>query len=428
MSKTTYLKPATAVPFASLYLDLNNPRLGVENPPGYEDPEPLFDEKTQLELTQRIAKGEHDVESLVDAISAHGWMSIDSIVVWQHPKVPGKYLVVEGNRRTTAVRQIRDVHLPRERKKLETAQKNKKAISKADLESQQKKVTQLEEILAATKDLAVVPIDAATVEELMFKLPRVLAVRHITPTRPWGSYEQDLWLLERYRHLFEEDPALAGADLRWEQTIIRRVAEDASLSELKTRRQLLACSMFSRFRKDWDSELPDGEAFAPSDYFLFQQIVRTPWLRTQFGIANDTMQMPEDKAAALFRWTFRLERGATADQNANVFYRHENLQKWAAMKTYDDANQTAFAASFDVDHPESAPPFRSVEAKWLHHQAQRAPTDVLEDLVERFNKLPIQTIQDQADKLEPLLNAILERAQLCKDLIDAQRKRAKPRR
>jgi hypothetical protein len=428
MSKTTYVKSAISVPFASLYLDLNNPRLGLENPPGYEDPRLLFNDAQQAELTKRIVDGEHDVESLIDAIIAHGWMSIDSIVVWEHPKAAGKYLVLEGNRRTTAVRQIRDVYLPRERKKLETSKKSKKSISKADLESQEKKVAQLEEIIGATKKLAVVPIHAATVEELVFKLPRVLAVRHITHTRPWGSYERDLWLLERYRQLFED--TFGEADLRWEETIVKRIAEDASLTAAKTRSLLLACSIYSRFRRNWEAQLPEGEAFAPSDYYLFELIVRSPWLRGQFGISMDAMHMPEDRETALFRWTFRLKRpGGDADKNENIFYRHENVREWAAMNKYDGQpeNKTSFAASFDLDHPETAPTFRSVEEKWKQHQAQRAPTELLEDLVERFRKLPLETVQDQADKLEPLVNVIMEQAQTCKDVIEAQRKRAKTR-
>jgi hypothetical protein len=43
----TYLRPAIEVPFDSLYLDPNNPRLAPDNPPGYDEPDKLFDLELQ---------------------------------------------------------------------------------------------------------------------------------------------------------------------------------------------------------------------------------------------------------------------------------------------------------------------------------------------------------------------------------------------
>jgi hypothetical protein len=93
-----FLKRAIDVSFDDLYLDPNNPRLAKDEAPGYDDHVALFDKANQEILTQQVYEG-HDVDSLLDAILAHGWMEIDAIVVWSHPAEPQKQVVVEGNRR-----------------------------------------------------------------------------------------------------------------------------------------------------------------------------------------------------------------------------------------------------------------------------------------------------------------------------------------
>jgi hypothetical protein len=56
--------------------------------------------------------------------------------------------------------------------------------------------------VADADELGVVPFNAATVSELEHKLPRVLAVRHITGAKESGNYTEDLWLLNRYHQVF----------------------------------------------------------------------------------------------------------------------------------------------------------------------------------------------------------------------------------
>src|SRR5438045_2466044 len=98
----TFLKKRISVPFTSLYLDPNNPRLAIDKPPDYSDPKRLFDKKLQAELEDRI-ESVYPVDDLRQAIVAQGWMPIDSIVVWDHPSLKGPYIVLEGNTRTIAL-------------------------------------------------------------------------------------------------------------------------------------------------------------------------------------------------------------------------------------------------------------------------------------------------------------------------------------
>jgi hypothetical protein len=409
----SFLKDPIKVPFDALYLDPNNPRLARENQPGYEDPKPLVDPALQLEL-ETVVRKEHDVEGLITAIETQGWMPIDAIVVWKFPDNGAKYIVMEGNRRTVALRDLRQTVLPREVKKLESMRR-RRGIAKRDVEDQEDRVKQLERVIADTKKLTVVPLDAANVEELKAKLPRVLAVRHIQGARTWGNYAEDLWLLERYSRLYEEKHP--GEDLGWETALIARVAHEASLGEVKAKRQLQAASAFSHFKAEWEDHLPDGESFGPQDYYLFENIVKKPWLRDQFGMSLEGLHLEREEV--LFGWFFAKSRGRTAEENQNVFYRHENVLVWEKIHRYDVDNKTDFASRFDVDEPDSAPKFAEVEAAWLMHKARRAPSEVLEHLLGQIGSITQDTLVTQADFLRPMLEKAIARCQQCVAMIDA---------
>ena len=233
MTMKSYLRSAIKVPFDSLYLDPNNPRLAPDHPPGYEDSESLFEKDLQTFLEKRVEE-EFGVDELLQAVIGQGWMPIDAIVVWEHPDGSQRNVVLEGNRRTVTLRRIRD-RLPKEQAKLERMKTGKSRVAPRELKTQEELIAQLARIVADTEAIMVLPLDAANYEELEIKMPRVLAVRHITGAKPWGNYAEDLWLLQRYEQLFAEE--FPGKDLRWEPAAITRVADEASLSAVAARRQ-----------------------------------------------------------------------------------------------------------------------------------------------------------------------------------------------
>jgi hypothetical protein len=93
------------------------------------------------------------------------------------------------------------------------------------------------------------------------------------------------------------------------------------------------------------------------------------------------------------------------------------------MKRYDDQNGTGFASRFDTSDPDSAPTMLSAEAAWMTHQAQKAPTELLEELVSRLKELKADTLKEQADFLEPNLRAIKDTTETYIEWIDSYRKR-----
>src|ERR1051325_10216453 len=132
----------TKIPFDSLYFDPNNPRLAPDNPPGYEDPDKLFDPAVQAQLKDKI-KEVYNPDELRAAIESQGWVPIDAIVVWEHPKKRGHYVVLEGNTRKFVLMTLRD-ELDKARAKLKKLKAAKTGVTKKDIDAQQLNVDRLE--------------------------------------------------------------------------------------------------------------------------------------------------------------------------------------------------------------------------------------------------------------------------------------------
>lgn len=401
-----FLRKPIEVGLDDLYPDPNNPRLGSADMPGYEAPEALYALETRDRIFGELGATAYGVPELVETIIGQGWMPIDNILVWKHPENgDGRYVVLEGNRRRLSLERIRSEELPKARRKLERLQQKEGAYSPQTVREQQERVERLTKIVEDTKVLSVVPVDATSVEELLGKLPRIHAVRHITGAKEWGNFAQDLWLLHRYSHLYADKHG-DRADLAWEDDLIRRVAEEASLGLTKAKWQLKASAWFSHFRAAWEDELPEGEQFGPSDYYLFENISKKPWIRTQFSIDDAATRMPSESEQVIFDWVFKLSRPKRADDNPNVFFRHENVVLWDKMRRYDDANGTNFAGRFDVQNYTEAPRMHEVEAEWLSHKARRKPVDVISELLRRLKELSAEALANEGEHLRKSLEEL----------------------
>jgi hypothetical protein len=413
-----YLHPEKVeVALDQLWPDPNNPRLGLEEAPGYSDPAKLFDAPTRDKIFVELGEAAYNVDDLVAAIVGQGWMPIDNIIIWEHPDDGERRVVVEGNRRRLALERIRTDLLPKEKRKLERMQAKASTFPKSQLEAQEQLVKRLERIVKSTEKLPVVRIAADSVEELERKLPRILAVRHISGTKDWGNYAQDLWLLHRYQQLFEDKHG--GAGIFWDDEVIGRVADEATLGKMKAKWQLKAANWFSHFRAEWEDQLPEGEEFQKTDYYLFEQISRKPWVRQQLGVEDSSMVLPEQAEKALFEWDFKLPRGKTADDNPNKFFRHENITLWDQMNRYDQDNGTSFALRYDVENPEDAPPMNELHAAYLTHKAQRKPHAVIDELLQRLSDLTAEQLATEGQIFRVQLERLRDEATTFLKMIEA---------
>ncbi|WP_020163925.1 hypothetical protein [Methyloversatilis discipulorum] len=397
------LQDAKLVPFDKIHLDPNNPRIAPESPPGYLDDNALFAEDLQQSLEERV-RAVYDVANLEDSILAHGWVPIDSIIVWEHSHRPGHYIVVEGNTRTVALRTLRGSRLERERKKLE---KLKKAPSRfeEELRVQQDLVDRLENIASQTDQLRVFPVAAKSVDELQAILPRLLGVRHISHAREWKPYATNLYILSLYERLFRARHGDKVA-LRLEDDLVNEVASMVSLGGTRARRNIQAASAFTHFKRDYEDRLPEGEALSDEDHYFFELILQNAYPKEQFNVNKDSLRLPKESEEVLFQWAFSKPRSGKEEDNENIFYKAESVRLWNQMATYDGKCGTNFAKQLDVNSPDEARPIGVIEAEFLQHKTQRTPIDALTSLLKALQDLKVDTLLSQQEHLTPILDRI----------------------
>ncbi len=400
---TSELQDAKLVSFDKIYLDPNNPRIAPESPPGYDDPKALFADNLQENLEKRV-RNVYDVANLEDSILAHGWVPIDSIIVWEHPNQPDHYIVVEGNTRTVALRALRGERLDRERKKLEKLKKSPSRFAE-ELKVQDETVKRLEDIVQRTTMLRVFPVAAKSVVELQAVLPRLLGVRHISHAREWKPYATNLYILSLYERLFRARHGNEGT-LRLDDDLVNQVGAMVSLGGTKTRRNIQAASSFTHFKRDFEDRLPTGEQFTDEDHYFFELILQNPYPKEQLLVTKDTLRLTPESEEVLYQWAFSKPRVGKEEDNDNVFYKAESVRLWNQMATYDGRTGTNFAKQLDVNAPEEARPIRVVEAEFLQHKTQRTPIDALSSLLKALQELKVETLVSQQEHLEPILEKV----------------------
>jgi len=106
------LKKITVKP-AQLILDPNNPRF-MTHKDDVVDEENLLDPDQSSRTKDKIfpngvkGKDPYKIQQLVNSIQINGWLPVDYIFVRRYQPNSKYYVVLEGNRRVTAIREILD--------------------------------------------------------------------------------------------------------------------------------------------------------------------------------------------------------------------------------------------------------------------------------------------------------------------------------
>jgi len=401
------------VPFDRIALDPNNPRVAPEERPGYDKADAIFSPDVQQALNQRV-EDVYDVPQLEHAIVTQGWTPIDAILVWEHHRKKGHFVVVEGNTRTVVLRRIR-ARVAKERDKLKRMESKAKQYAKKEIDAQRRLVADLEQIITDTNELQVVPVLATSPAELEKKLPRLLGVRHVTSAMHWKPYATNLYMLSLYEKLFEEH--YPGEMLALKPELIEIVGNLVSTNPTKTRRNIQAASAFSHLKARYEDQLSEGDEFGPDDQYFLENILQNKHAQEQFQFGKEELHLPPEMEEVLFQWAFKYPR-SDADDSKNVLRKAEDIRLWAKMKRYDDTHGTTFASRLDVEKPEDAVPMGTVELEFLERQRATTPLDTMRSLVEKLEDIKAQSLHSQASHLRPLLARIIAQSQTFIDMID----------
>jgi hypothetical protein len=331
-----------------------------------------------------------------------GWVPVDPMLVWEHPRKKGHYVVLEGNTRTAVLRGIRR-DLARERSRLARTRRNA-FVDPGAVRDQEATVERYERVVQATHELEVLPVSARGAEDLARSLPRLLGVRHLSHAQKWRPYATNLYVFTVYRQLFDETD---GADaLRLDDALLHRCAELVSLSAWKVRRSVQAVLAFNHFRTHYADRLPPGERFSDDDQSYFLALLDPGHAREEFGYRDATLWLPADKEDVLFRWAFARPRSGEG-LNRNVFRSADDIRLWSRMSRYDERHRTRFARQLDVSRPDKARPMADVELEFMAHRLQQSPLETMRSLVKTLKEMEVETVRAQHGQIRPVIEEMV---------------------
>ena len=175
-----------------LILDPNNPRLIARDEDKRNESEALdLLDQTAQQMRNKVFK----VDEIENSIKQNGWVPVDFIFVKKLDK-EGRYLVLEGNRRVTAIRNLR---------------------SKEDTDPALKKMLGKIEVMEITDDI---PED-----ELKKKIMYLLGVRHHGSLKKWTPFAQAHNIYLRFLEL----SGSSRDDFKWSKDTGQKIADALSI-------------------------------------------------------------------------------------------------------------------------------------------------------------------------------------------------------
>ncbi len=249
------------VSLSQLLLDPNNPRF-AEIGEGYSPvPESrIAEERVQQKAFDRMLFPRFDVPELRDTIRTVGYLPVDRIIIRScgEDKTTGQplYVVVEGNRRITALKWLIDLHA-----------EGKETLNPKEIEN-------LENIPALLLDEERAPSTARLI------LP---GLRHVSGVKEWGPYQR----------------AKAVNILREGGQPPKEVAQSLGLSTQAANQLWRSFLALEQMRKDEEY----GEFVTPRLYSYFEEIIKRPNVRNWLAWDdNERTFTDEDNVKELYSW------------------------------------------------------------------------------------------------------------------------------
>lgn len=185
------------VPLDKLLLDPNNPRILTDS--SSPIPEDRYaDPGVQDEAIRRMEDGDFNLATLKQSILRNSWQPVDMMFVKRLSG--GQFVVLEGNRRLTALRSL--------------AHEKPPGFNAA-----------LKDAIDPLPALEVVGTD--DIEESRAQITYLLGVRHHGSLKTWAPFARAHNMYERYLHV----GGMTNANFVWKESVALRVAETLSVSE-----------------------------------------------------------------------------------------------------------------------------------------------------------------------------------------------------
>ena len=309
------LKPIH-VNLSDLLLDPNNPRFSELGEDINPVPEGRFaDERVQLSTFEKMRHDSFDVVELRDTIKSLGFLPMDRIVVraWKGTTSDGKnkYVVVEGNRRVTALKWLLALH-----------DAGKETFGETQLDN-------YENIECLLLD------DAAAQTSATLILP---GLRHVSGVKEWGAYQK----------------AKAVFALRRTGMTPQEVAQSLGLST-RAANSAYRCFLALEQMKAHDEF---GEFAEPKMYSYFEEVLKRPNVKTWLGWSDEKECFTSvDRLSEFYSWLVpnpedgsapKLPEAKSVRDLSQVIDDENALDSLRAP----EGTLSRALARYEVDHPE----------------------------------------------------------------------------
>lgn len=219
ISNAYSLKPLKVKP-GQLLLDPSNPRIVLNTQKQVDfEPQKLADPKVQEWILSVVDKSEYHVKELIRGIARDGFLNQGNSIIVERVDGTNQYLVIEGNRRTTAIRHL-----------LSDAENLKPHVLRS-----------LERI--PVQELLIKDKNEFDREQVVLKL---LGLIHLTGPLGWGAMERAYYIYRSYLSELQ-DRGFKGR-FAYSRNCARNVSEFYNVSVKKVRKELITYRVYETLR------------------------------------------------------------------------------------------------------------------------------------------------------------------------------------
>lgn len=338
-----------------LLLDPNNPRFSELGEALNSIPEARFaEEKIQSATKEKMKSSIFDVSELKDTIKTVGFLPMDRIVVrkWNgtSPDTKDRYVVIEGNRRVTALKWLIDLH-----------DNGKETFTQGQLDN-------------FTKLDALILDDKVAPETATLILP---GLRHVSGVKEWGAYQK----------------AKAVHALRKAGLSPQEAAQSLGLSTRAANTSFRCFLALEQMRADDEF----GEYATPKMYSYFEEVLKRPDVKLWLNWSDDGEQfLNQERLKEFYGWMVPSDEEdaspklpeAKSVRDLGIIVKDE--QALNVFRSPDGSLSRALA-KYEVDHPEDW--FPKVLA------ASNAIQGLTPDTLRKMNEQSVTALQDLTSKI-----------------------------
>jgi hypothetical protein len=360
MSQLANCLSEMTIPLDNILLDPNNPRFSDLGDDFRVVQTSRFNEdRVQGHTMEKMKADSFHVAELRDTIKELGFLPMDRIVVqkWEFSTEEApKYIVIEGNRRVTALKWLISLN-----------ETGRESFSTEQLDN-----------FANIDCLLIDKDNAPKAAELI--LP---GLRHVSGIREWGPYQK----------------AKAIYELRTSGYSAQEAAQSLGLKTLKANRAYRCYLALESMKQDEEF----GECASPKLYSYFEEIIKKPVLRTWLGWSDSNESFENlNNLHEFYSWIVPNEDDESVKISMAI-----HVRELASIIADEDSMSilrspsgtlTRALANYEVEHPQSWLPKIGSATKALRALSTEVVRTLPDDSLEKLEELRLQiesTIRDR---------------------------------